>query len=314
MDLDTHQEVGLGRSIVDGDLTATYNGRSFFEDVATAMAAPGDASYSPCPEAFPTEDVPRGVVDHVEGWRSPALFAGTQREVWVYTSPGAGDAADPPALMVFNDGGWYVAPDGPIRVPAVLDSLVHAGKLAPTVAVFVQAGVPDGAEGGMSDLATFRQRSVEYDTCDGRYVAFLEDEILPLAEARAGRACTTDPAKRLIGGISSGGICSFNAAWHRPERFGLVLSHCGSFTAMRGGHNYPYLVRTTPRKPLRVLLQSGDQDLDTLFGSWPLANRELAAALRYAGYDHRLEMGSGGHSLAHGGAIFADSLRWLLPA
>jgi enterochelin esterase-like enzyme len=314
MDLATYQELGLGRSVVDGDLTAVYNGRSFFEDVATAMDTPGDAGYSPCPEAFPNDDVPRGTVDHVEGWRSAVHFPGTTRDVWIYTSARARDSSEPPALMVFNDGGWYVAPDGPIRVPAVLDSLVHAGELRPTVAVFVQAGVPDGAEGGMADLATFRQRSIEYDTCDARYAAFLEDEILPLAEACAGRAVTTDPAARLISGISSGGICSFNAAWHRPDRFGLVLSHCGSFTALRGGHNYPYLVRTTPRKPLRVLLQSGDADLDTLFGNWPLANRELASALRYAGYDHRLEMGSGGHSLAHGGAIFADTLRWLLPA
>ena len=46
--------------------------------------------------------------------------------------------------------------------------------------------------------------------------------------------------RRLIGGISSGGICAFNAAWHRPDRFGRVLSHCGSFTAIRGGHHYPY--------------------------------------------------------------------------
>jgi enterochelin esterase family protein len=164
----------------------------------------------------------------------------------------------------------------------------------------------------MNDLAVFRQRSVEYDTCDDRYVSFLDDEVLPVAEGIIGRACTTDPARRLIGGISSGGICAFNAAWHRPERFGRVLSHCGSFTAIRGGHHYPYVVRTTPRKPIRAFLQTGDQDLDTLFGNWTLANRELAAALRYAGYDHRLEVGSGGHSLAHGGAVLAESLRWLL--
>ncbi len=31
----------------------------------------------------------------------------------------------------------------------------------------------------------------------------------------------------------------------------------------------------------------------------------------YAGYDHRFEFGNGGHSLRHGGALFADSLRWL---
>jgi enterochelin esterase family protein len=305
---------GDGRSLVDGDLTASYNDHSFFEDVNSAVNAPGDAGYEPNPEAFPDEDVPRGTVEHVAGWRSAVHYPGTTRDLWVYASAGIADMTTAPALAVFNDGGWYVDPDGPIRVPAVLDSLVHAGDLPPTVAVFVQCGTPDGAEGGggMNDLAVFRQRSVEYDTCDDRYVSFLDDEVLPVAEGIIGRACTTDPARRLIGGISSGGICAFNAAWHRPERFGRVLSHCGSFTAIRGGHHYPYVVRTTPRKSIRAFLQTGDQDLDTLFGNWTLANRELAAALRYAGYDHRLEVGSGGHSLAHGGAVLAESLRWLL--
>ena len=118
--------------------------------------------------------------------------------------------------MVFNDGGWYVAPDGPIRVPAVVDSLVHSGELGPTVAVFVAAGVPDGAEGGMGDLATFRQRSVEYDTCDGTFAAFLEMRSSRSPRAH-GRSFTSDPSRRMIGGISSGGICAFNAAWHRPD-------------------------------------------------------------------------------------------------
>jgi enterochelin esterase family protein len=304
---------GPGRpdaSLVDGEITRSFNGRSFFEDITTATTASGDAGYEPGPEAFPPADVPRGTLDHIAGWRSTASYPGTTRDLWIHASPGV-DADTAPALMVFNDGGWYVADDGPVRVPAVVDTLVHRGELPPAVAVFVQAGVPDGAEGGMADLATFRQRSVEYDTCDATYVDFLDTEVLPLAEERVGRSFTTEPARRLVAGISSGGICSFTAAWQRPDRYGLVLSHCGSFTAMRGGHHYPYLVRTTERKPIRVFLQSGEQDLDTVFGNWTLANREMAAALAYAGYDHRLELGLGGHSLAHGGALFAESLRWL---
>ncbi len=31
----------------------------------------------------------------------------------------------------------------------------------------------------------------------------------------------------------------------------------------------------------------------------------------YARYDFRFEMGTGGHDLRHGGAIFPDTLRWL---
>ena len=37
----------------------------------------------------------------------------------------------------------------------------------------------------------------------------------------------------------------------------------------------------------------------------------MASALEYAGYEYRFVFGEGGHSLRHGGAIFADSLRWL---
>jgi hypothetical protein len=48
-----------------------------------------------------------------------------------------------------------------------------------------------------------------------------------------------------------------------------------------------------------------------VFGSWLLANREMAAAFAYRGYDHRFVEGEGGHSLRHGGAILAETLRWL---
>ena len=92
-----------------------------------------------------------------------------------------------------------------------------------------------------------------------------------------------------------------------------MLSHCGSFTNIHGGHNYPYLIRTTPRKPIRVYLTSGKNDAETPAGDWPLANQTMANALTYAGYDYHFEFGEGGHSVRHGGALFADSLRWLWP-
>ncbi|MBI4607192.1 MAG: hypothetical protein HY721_34950 [Planctomycetes bacterium] len=44
---------------------------------------------------------------------------------------------------------------------------------------------------------------------------------------------------------------------------------------------------------------------------WPLANQEMAAALKFARYDHRFEYGTGGHSGLHGGAVLPESLRWL---
>ena len=79
-----------------------------------------------------------------------------------------------------------------------------------------------------------------------------------------------------------------------------------------GGHNYEALVRKTiPRKPIRVFLQDGENDLDNANGNWPLANQTLAKSLAYAGYDYKFEYGHGFHSNRHGRAILPDSLRWL---
>ncbi len=115
----------------------------------------------------------------------------------------------------------------------------------------------------------------------------------------------------MIGGASSGGICAFNVAWHRPDAFRKVLSHVGSFADIRGGHVYPTLIRKTPPKPLRVFLQAATNDLDCAWGHWALANLEMAAALRFQKYDYRLVLGDGTHGFTHGGAILPDSLRWL---
>lgn len=82
-------------------------------------------------------------------------------------------------------------------------------------------------------------------------------ELLPLVERTVGTSLAVDPSLRAVCGISSGGIAAFNAAWHYPDEFGGVLSHCGSFTNIRGGHYCPYLVRPTDRKAIRVWMQSG---------------------------------------------------------
>jgi enterochelin esterase family protein len=100
-------------------------------------------------------------------------------------------------------------------------------------------------------------------------------------------------------------------AWQRPDSFGKVLSHVGSFVDIRGGHNYPPMIRKEEPKPIRVFLQGGAGDLDNRFGHWPLANQEMAAALKFAKYDYEFVFGEGGHNGIHGGAILPDSLRWL---
>jgi enterochelin esterase-like enzyme len=271
-----------------------------------ALAAPAlgqDGEYTLGPDSERQEGVPRGTVTR-HTWTS-RIFPGTVRSYWVYV-PAQYDPARPACVMVFQDGGWYVDEKRDFRAPIVFDNLIHKGEMPVTVGIFIDPGeVPPGKEGEKPR----RNRSFEYDTLSDQYARFLLEEILP----EVGKSCrlTGDPEGRAIAGISSGGICAFTVAWERPDAFRKVLSHVGNFTNIRGGHVYPALIRKTPPRPLRVFLQAGEKDLDNEHGSWPLANQQMAAALKFAKYDHRFEYGKGGHDGKHGGALLPDSLRWL---
>ncbi|NBT12130.1 MAG: hydrolase [Planctomycetia bacterium] len=240
-------------------------------------------------------------------FESGTIFPGTRREWSVYV-PAEYTGAEPARLMVFQDGPAYVKPDGPYRVPRVFDELIAKGEMPVTIAVLVTPGTIPATRPGAKDRSN---RSFEYDSLGDRYARFLVEELLPVA--LDGLKVSADPRHRAICGQSSGGICAFTVAWERPDQFGRVMSHIGSFTDIRGGYGYPVLVRKTKDKPkpIKVYLQDGRDDLDNLFGSWPLGNADLAASLAFAGYDHRFELTDGGHNGKAAGAIFAEGLRWL---
>jgi enterochelin esterase family protein len=255
------------------------------------------------PDSKYRKGVPRGAIIQCS-WNS-RIFADTVRDYWVYV-PAQYRPSRPAAVMVFQDGGVYVSIENCVRAPIVFDNLIHRGQMPVTIGIFINPGQIPGVK---TKDYNGSQRSLEYDTLSDRYARFLLEEILP--EVSKQYNLTRSPDERAICGCSSGGICAFTVAWQRPNAFRKVLSHVGSFADIRGGHVYPTLVRKSPPKPIRVFLQGGTRDLDRDWGNWPLANLEMAAALKFMGYDYRLVMGDGEHSFTHGGAILPDSLRWL---
>jgi enterochelin esterase-like enzyme len=311
MDIQIYKKHGLHQVFNEEYPGAKINGRSNME-ILEALDTAGDIHYHPCPEAFPGEDVPRGQVQRFEDWSQARLYPDTRRTISIY-KPDIEYSGDY-GLILFQDGDGYLAKNGSIRAASVLDTLIAKGELSPSIGLFVNPGRPLGIEDGSVDPRAMQQRSVEYDTCDGRYVDFLIDEVIPFALSNLDVRISDKAERKAICGISSGGICAFNAAWHAPDYFGNVISHCGSFTNIRGGNQFQYLVRSNERKDIKVFLQSGEMDADIILGSWPLANQTMASALKYAGYDYRFEFGSGGHNLRHGGALFAETLRWLWPS
>jgi enterochelin esterase-like enzyme len=257
--------------------------------------------YETHPDSREQPGVPKGTVKQMPSWESK-IFSGTRRDWWVYV-PAQYKPETPAAVMVFQDGAGSKD-----FVPVVFDNLIAKGHMPVTVGIFVQPGMfGDGRS----------NRSFEYDTLSDQYARFLLEEILPEVEKTV--KLRHDAASRAISGASSGGICAFTVAWERPDQFSKVLSWIGSFTNIaagktlrEGGHNYEAMVRkTVPRKPIRVFLQDGANDLDNANGNWPLANLTLAKSLSFARYDYRFEYGQGFHSNRHGRAILPDSLRWL---
>jgi enterochelin esterase family protein len=256
------------------------------------------------PDSMRHEGVPNGTVTK-DVWHSK-VFPGTVRDYWVYV-PAQYDGKKPACVMVFQDGQAYVDENGDFRVSVVFDNLIHKGEMPLTIAIFINPG--QAGEQPSKGPREASNRSFEYDSLSDQYARFLLEEILP--EVGKWYKLTDDPECRAICGISSGGICAFTVAWQRPDAFRKVLSHVGSFANIRGGHVYPSLIRTTPNKPIRVFLQDGSGDLDNERGNWWLANQEMAAALKFRGYDYKFVGGTGTHSGKHGGAILPDSLRWL---
>ena len=264
-----------------------------------AVSAQAVDDYKLGPDSQFKADVPHGRVEKFQIVESK-VFPGSTRDGWVYV-PAQYDASKPAALMVFQDGGGYQSTNGGWRVPLVFDNLIAAKEMPVTIAIFLNPGTRAGQS----------NRSFEYDSLGSVYSKYLIDEAIPFITNKYNLAITSDPEMRAACGSSSGGICAFTIAWERPDQFRKVLSTIGSFTNIRGGHNYPAMIRKTERKPIRVFLQDGSNDLNNLHGNWPLANAEMASALAFQGYDHKFVLGDGSHNGKHGGSILPDALRWL---
>lgn len=266
-----------------------------------SMSSAGD-NYALGPDSLEQPGVPKGEVTQYR-WRSETVYPGTERDYWIYV-PQQYDASKPACLMVFQDAEFYLKPE--VNVLTVFDNLIHRGEMPVTIGLLIS---PGDKGPGTPIRGGDTNRSFEYDSLGDQYVRFLLEEMIP--EVQKGYNLVSDPAGRAICGMSSGGICAFTAAWERPDAFGKVVSHVGSFANIRGGHNYPSLVRKTDNKPIRVFLQGGSNDLDVVFGSWSIANQDMAAALKYKNYDYEFVFGTGGHTLKHGASIFPDTMRWI---
>jgi len=250
------------------------------------------------------QEIPKGELARYTFDQSK-VFPGTTRDYSVYI-PKQYDPATPACLYVGQDGGGF-------KEPAAFDRLIAAKEMPVTIGVFIGHG---RVKAPHKDALDRYNRSYEYDGLGDAYARFLIDELLPDVEKKTaadGRSIrlSKDGNDRAIGGASSGAICAFTAAWERPDSFRRVFSAVGTYVGLRGGNDYPTLIRKVEPKPLRVFLQDGSKDLNIYGGDWWMANQEMERALVFAGYEVNHIWGEDGHNGKQATEVFPEAMKWL---
>lgn len=206
----------------------------------------------------------------------PSRAYGRARQVWIYTPSKYSRTGAPNNLLVAFDGGEYLTE---IPLPAILDSLLQAKSIAPTVALLVDDSTSTVR---LDDLANHE-----------RFADFLGKELMPWVQD--GWNVSKDPKRTVITGSSAGGLAATFLALRRPDLFGNVFSQSGAFwrgAAGSSGPPFEWLTQqyaSSPKRDVRIALEVGStESRGAMNGSAPSildANRRLRDVLEKKGYD-----------------------------
>ncbi len=219
-----------------------------------------------------------------------------ERPFSVYTPPWY-DATAAAALLIVFDGETYDGgPGSLIPTPTILDNLIAAKKIGPTVAVFVNnVGHRSLDLGGSAPFADF-----------------LALELIPWV--RANYRIKEGPSHVVLAGSSRGGVAASHCAFFHPDVVGNVLSQSGAFFVRNDDTNPPawpitldsgdivLLFRNSPRLPVKFYLEVGR------FDSLVQLNREMRDVLLLKGYPVTYREFDGGHDYLAWRGSLADGL------
>jgi enterochelin esterase-like enzyme len=214
------------------------------------------------------------------------------REFSVYIP--AGGARDAKLAVVF-DGEFYTSGLG---APALLDRLIHDGKVPRILAVFVDAGQS-------------RDRDLVNDPA---FASFVAQELRPYILNTY--SVSAAPEDAVVAGLSFGGLTAARIALAYPDAFGKVLSLSGAFWPPTGWtyttpswavhEQESALINAyvnAPRKALDFYLACGLYESAIL-----TSNRQLRDVLRAKGYPVTYVEYPGTHSAVHWGHGLGDGL------
>jgi enterochelin esterase-like enzyme len=299
--------------------------------------------YVPAPERKVVEGVPQGKIKQfvIDSKETKLLNPGIARKVF-----GKVDPKNPKTLIVEthnidykrkitvyipaqykpgSEAPFMVIHDGPggkpnMELPHILDNLIAQKRVPPLLLVMIANGGGD-AQG--------HERGKEYDTMSGVFAEYIETEVLPRVEKNCKVKLTKDPDGRAAMGNSSGGSAALIMAWFRPDLYHRVLTTSGTFVNQQWPFDPKFpdgawgfhktLIPDSPKKPLRVFLSVGDQDLlnpnvmrDGMH-DWVEANNLMAKALKAKGYEYQYLFCRGtGHGVGKARAQFLPhAIEWV---
>lgn len=246
-------------------------------------------------------------------YASPARYPGYKFHYWIWV-PAQYQPGKPAALMVFQDGPHYLGiTDSHFHTPTVFANLIHAGEMPVTIAVFTEAGTPDG---NFNFDAQRLIREKEYSEYSDVFARFLLDELIPNVVSNQ-YDLVQDADGWAIGGQSSGGNCALIVGMRESSKFHKILTHNGAFDNAdlqtsdymnNAKPVFPTVIANSPALPLRINLLSGPNDIAITYQ----ANQSVVAALAAKGYHYRYIEGSGMHyPPIHAVADYPAALRWL---
>jgi enterochelin esterase family protein len=214
------------------------------------------------------------------------------------------------------------------RLAETLDDLVGTGRIDPVVVAAVPAAADRSEEYGTAGALDFAGR--------GRRARAFQDLLagLVLPTLRESYHLACDPAHTGIFGASLGGLGAFDAAWRRPQVFGVAGIFSGSLwwraddagaTAQQASRIAHRLVRETQAKPaLRLWFEAGTRDetadrdgngvIDAIQDTLELIGELEARGFRCGPELAYHQMEGGKHDAATWARALPEFLLWALPA
>lgn len=226
-----------------------------------------------------------------------------EHDLSIYLPVGYDPHSVPFDLVIIFDESAYLTK---VPTPVILDNLIAASKIPPTVAVLIA---------NPSQETRYKELTPNPEFAD-----FLATELIPWI--RAHYNVTHESTRTVVAGSSLGGLAASYAGFRHSEVFGNVLCQSGSFwwapdhpasvldgTLTETGWMAKQFI-SSPRLPVKFYMDTGSFEFDALGtgGSILETSRNMRDVLLAKGYEVHYQQFVGGHDYLGWRGTFADGL------